>query len=424
VLWPVGEAFADRAPSQQAKQKTKAKRSAPTPTSLLALTGTYALTSLNGRPVRDAELAKSTVTFRPRGEVAVNAGCNGFGTKLSAKPSPNHILGFTQQIGPLISCPPNQARAEAVVSRLFSQTANIARASNTVTFFNATGTNIAQWTAVANVVPTQPEASAPQTGAPTPSPVRTFFGDYILTELNGRSVTGTPARPVPPPQQGMPAPQVAPAPENSVSQPSLFLREDGRVMGSSGCNQYNSALVTSSGGAARFGPIVTTKKACLNPNMRALETNYFSVLRQANRVVVSGSHIDLFAPNGRRSARLSSIGARGDAGPSLFGKRWILTRLNNVPVRGLNPPVIEFGANIATGNTGCNQFSIQHERSNGSSRFSNATMTERACADTGPNSLESRFIRALEAVSLVEISTTSLTLSSIDLRTKMVFEVQ
>jgi heat shock protein HslJ len=428
---PLSEAFADRAltPASKRQAKSKAhaapKRAAPAAAvNTLSLSGTYALSSVNGRSVRDVELAKSKVTFQPRGEVSVATSCYGFSAALESKSSPHQILGFTRVLAPAIGCPATQNRAHSAVMRLFIDTANIARAGNTITFFNATGLNIAQWTAIANTAPTQQEVSAPQLGAPAPTPVRAYFGDYILTELNGQPITSPPARQVRPPQQGAPEPQAAPAPASIITQPSLFLREDGRVMGSSGCNQYNSAMTRSPDGTVKFGPVVTTKKACLNPTMRAMENNFFSAMRRASRIDITASRIDLFAANGQRSARLSAIGARAEAGLSLYGKRWILRRINTLAVSTPNPPTIEFGATQATGNSGCNQFTIQHDRNNGRSRFSNAIMTRRACLDAQLNTLESRFMAALTATSITEISATTLTLSSADRRTALVFEVE
>lgn len=421
AVTPVGEAFADRGSPQQARSKAKTKRSATSrrvravaPATALTLSGTYILTSVDGRLVRTGDLAKSKVTFLPRGEVTVATACYGFGTALQSKPSPGQIVGFSLIPAPTIGCPTTQSQqANMTTMRLFRQTANIARAGNTITFFNDVGLNIAQWTAAPTPSPMQ-EARAPQTGAPPPTQVRVIFGDYVLTEMSGLLVsTASPQLPL----------TNAASPSTATSQqPTFFLRENGQVTGSSGCNQFNSALVRGSDGSTRFGLVVTTKRACLNPTMRATETAFFTAMRRAVRVDVSPSQVILFGPNGQPSARLSAIGARAEAGPSLYGKTWVLRRFNGTVINQPDPPTIVFSGNTASGSTGCgNQFDLNHTRQNGRSRFTNVIMTEMGCGDTRRNDLQIRYSAQLERVTSINVTATTLTLRSADNTTNMVF---
>jgi heat shock protein HslJ len=365
--------------------------------------------------VRDGELAKSKVTFLPRGEVSVATGCYGFSAILQSKSSPDQILGFSRILSPAIGCPSNQSQqANTTTMRLFRETANIARAGNTITFLNNVGNNIAQWTAAPSP-PAMQESRAPQPGAPQPSQVRVIFGDYVVTEVSGIIVSTVSAQ----------APSTNPAQPLTATaqQPTFFLRENGQVTGSSGCNQFSSVLVRGSDGSTRFGPVVTSKRACLNSTMRATETAFFMAMRRAVRVDVSASQVLLFGPNGQPSARLSAIGARGEAGPTLYGKTWVLRRFNGTVISQPDPPTIVFTGNKVSGSTGCfNQFDLDHSRQNGQSRFTNVIMTEMGCGDRRRNDLQIRYVTQLERVTIIVVTSNSLTLRSPDNTTNMVFD--
>lgn len=441
LLLPLNDAFADRSrhttqrPHVSAKQKPVTP---PTPTAALTLAGTFALTSVNGRPVRNAELAKSVVTFFANGEVRVQTACNVFGTLLQARAKPNQILGFGQTVHTTLPCTPPKLEAETGTTRLFYDTANIARAGSSVTFFDVNGVSIAQWTATA---PARNAAGQDQTASPpaavpvpvptaqraalsrgAPPPTRAYFGDYVLSELNGNPVTA----PVPVSPEAAPeAAPTRPSATNQLSptQPTMFLRENGNVTGSSGCNQYSSTLMRASDGTSRLGPVITSKKACLNRTTRALETTFFGALRRASRVDINADKVDIFAPNGQRTAQLSAVGAR-QAGPNFYGKKWILRRLNRVALSGTNLPTITFTDSQASGTTGCNNYTIDHVRRNGRSRFSGGIMTEMACVAAPGNGLEGRYMTALRTVTAIQITGSSLTMRSSDGRIVMVFAAE
>jgi heat shock protein HslJ len=435
LLLPLQDAYADRSRHHQKRAPRSAKMAAivpRTPAAALTLVGTYALTSVNGRPVRNAELAKSVVTFSANGDVLVQTACNRFGTLLQTRTTPNQILGFGQTVHTTLPCTPAKLEAETGTTRLFRDTANIARAGSSVTFFNANGVTIAQWTATvppsgavgqgqtvsspaAVPAPTGERATPPRGALPPP---RAYFGDYVLSALNGSPIGVA----VPVSSEAAPTRRSAIS-QLSPSQPTLFLRENGTVTGSSGCNQYTTTWVRAGDSMSRFGPVITTKKACLNRATRTLEAAFFGALRSASRVEVSADKIDIFGANDRLAAQLSAIGAR-QAGPNLYGKKWILRRLNGVALGTTNPPTITFTGNEASGTTGCNNYTIDHQRQNGRSRFRGGIMTEMACVAAPGNGLEGRYMSALRSISTLQITTTSLTMRSSDGRNVMVFAAE
>jgi heat shock protein HslJ len=416
---------ADAAPNRATKSERKAAKAAAQSTAALTLVGTYQLASITGREVRDPDLAKTRITFMPSGDVGIATACNQMGSRLQVRAAPGRILSFGQTLQTTMACEGGAGRAETQISQVIRDTANIARAGNRLTFFNTNGATLAQWT-VETPTQTSPEVSAPQPGAAAPQRFQATMGDYVLVELNGRPVRSPPARPVPAPSGapsiGMTTPEaVAPDARIVPSQPSMMLIEDGSVTGSGGCNRYTTRLVSGGRNIKRFEPVVSSKRACLDQGASRLENDYFNALRGAVRVDIREGRIDLYNRSGRRIARLASISARASAGPSLYGRNWVLRQFNQVPIRQTNPPTIKFDGDNASGTTGCNQFSFTHTRQNGRSRFTNGIATEMACAEPARMTLEARYMQAMSTITSMSISSTTLTLRSTDGRTVLVF---
>jgi heat shock protein HslJ len=68
--------------------------------------------------------------------------------------------------------------------------------------------------------------------------------------------------------------------------PTLSFDEQGGVHGSTGCNRF-SGEVTIEGAALTFGPLATTRMACLDPALGAQETTFLAAVES-----VSGYTID------------------------------------------------------------------------------------------------------------------------------------
>jgi heat shock protein HslJ len=79
----------------------------------------------------------------------------------------------------------------------------------------------------------------------------------------------------------------APIPET----PPFVVFEDGTVAGSSGCNDYTGSYEASDGSMG-FGPLATTRKACITPLM-GQETVYFELLAQVDSYEVKGDKLTL-----------------------------------------------------------------------------------------------------------------------------------
>jgi heat shock protein HslJ len=395
----------------------------PTPTDAPAITlsGTFALTRIGARPVRDPDLQASRLTFLPGFRVTGTTACNGFEGRLHTDRAKRKIVGFDDVIATEMGCPGPKGQAEATTLRLLDQTANIARAGSTITLFNAVGLTLAQFSAVdqnATRLATQqlptPEANAPQRGAPPPT--RAYFGDFVLSELGGQPVSLRPTA------NAIPQPVAPPNTRFLTILPTLYMREGGQATGLSGCNQYRTILSNTQDQPPRFGPVVSTTKRCLDRPTERAEREIVGALRQAARVDINQNRVNLLAADGTRLARFSS--ATGGAGrdASLFGTKWVLRSINGVIVSATNPPTMTFEGNQASGSTGCNRFNIAHNRRAGRSSFQNGAITKMACLDQGRSQLEQRFMESLTRVSILNVTSSQLNMRNNDGSTTLLFE--
>jgi heat shock protein HslJ len=369
-----------------------------------------------GRPVRDPDLALTRVTFLPRFDVTGETACNRFAGRVHTGTAANKIVGFENLTATEMACPPKKAQAEATTLRLLRDTANIARAGNSISLFNANGVMIAQLSS------TEPRAAAAQDarGAEpkATAPTRSVIGDYVLSELGGVPVA------VRTPPNVVPQPVTPPNTRFLTILPTLYLRDGGAATGLSGCNQFTTSIVVSPDLSQVFGPLASTRRRCLDRPTERTEREVQTAFRDARRVVASATRVTLYRTDGARLARFSSVSTRTNAAPSLFGTTWVLRSLTGARVPATNPPSIVFEGNQVIGNAGCNRFNMVHTRRSGRSRFQDGAMTRMACAETSRAQLESQFMSALGFVSNTSVTASQLTLSSEDGRTVLVFDAE
>jgi heat shock protein HslJ len=75
---------------------------------------------------------------------------------------------------------------------------------------------------------------------------------------------------------------------------SSGLTEDGFAAGSTGCNSFRGK-VERSGTRVKFGPLATTRMACLNPDLAGQEQRMLRVLQSADRMALAGERLTLHA---------------------------------------------------------------------------------------------------------------------------------
>lgn len=84
--------------------------------------------------------------------------------------------------------------------------------------------------------------------------------------------------------------------------PTLAFPEASRASGNGGCNQFNGPY-TQDGDILRFGPLVSTRRACVDTGGNRQESEYMGALRTTRSFVISGDELVLRA-YGREVVRL------------------------------------------------------------------------------------------------------------------------
>ena len=81
---------------------------------------------------------------------------------------------------------------------------------------------------------------------------------------------------------------------------TLNFGDDGRASGSAGCNSYGGAY-TERGDGLSFGPLMSTKRACVDERANRQEQRYLTALGAASRFELSGGRLTIFQGDGRGS---------------------------------------------------------------------------------------------------------------------------
>lgn len=74
----------------------------------------------------------------------------------------------------------------------------------------------------------------------------------------------------------------------------LFAAGEPRASGNGGCNQFNGSY-TRSGAALRFGPLASTRRACVDEAANRQETAYLRALESTTRYAVYDDLLVLYA---------------------------------------------------------------------------------------------------------------------------------
>lgn len=94
---------------------------------------------------------------------------------------------------------------------------------------------------------------------------------------------------------------------DSAQEPHLnFSASELRVSGSSGCNRLMGSF-EHKGSALKFGPLASTRMACLDPAMAAQEQQIFTQLQQVRGHRIQGDELTLLDATGQVVAKLHSV---------------------------------------------------------------------------------------------------------------------
>ncbi len=162
---------------------------------------------------------------------------------------------------------------------------------------------------------------------------------------------------------------------------SAVFTADGKVAGSSGCNQYSASYTTSGNSITISSPVASTMMACA-PAVMDQETAYVKALGNAKTYAVSGNTLTLSGADG------SAVAVYQSQGQDLAGTSWEVVGYNNgkqavTSVMGGVTMTADFGKDgNLTGNAGCNDYNGPYKVNGNQITIGPLASTKKACEQT------------------------------------------
>jgi len=179
--------------------------------------------------------------------------------------------------------------------------------------------------------------------------------------------------------------------------------KDGRVGGTSGCNNYSTTF-TVDGNQLTFGdPVASTMMACPEPIMEQ-ERDYMQTLAVTSTFEISNEELIFKDSNGNEVARFDAVEQ------GLEGTSWQVISYNNGK-GGVTSLIIgteitaKFGEDgQLTGNSGCNSYFAEFKTDGDNIIIGTAGSTEMACLEPeGVMEQEQQYLAALETADTYKI---------------------
>ncbi|MEN6343611.1 MAG: META domain-containing protein [Methanospirillum sp.] len=237
---------------------------ATVPAAESSLVGTWQLTSFlgaNGETVRAVAGSVPLVTFSRDGSVTGTAGCNHFTANYT-------VSGDRLSIGPTVSTlmacpvPTGLMDQEQRVFELFPLTAGYTISGSTLTLLDRSGNRIMTFDRAPGTV------SAPLVGT-------TWRLAGFADNATARSALAGPNA-------------------------TLLFSSDGRLSGTTGCNDV-SGTYTTNGNALSIGPLAVTERACADSAAAARERDLLAALGVATAYAIQGDRLIISDAAGSRT---------------------------------------------------------------------------------------------------------------------------
>ena len=236
-----------------------------------SLIGTWQLTSFlgtNGQTVGAVAGSVPLVTFSRDGSVTGTAGCNHFTANYT-------VSGNQLSIGPTVStlmacpAPAGVMDQEQRIFELFPLTAGYTITGSTLALLDRSGNRIMTFDRAPGTV------NAPLVGT--------------MWRLAGFTDNATARSAL------------------AGSNATLLFSSDGRLSGTTGCNDI-SGTYTMNGNALSFGPLAVTERACADPAATAQERDLLAVLGAATSYAIQGDRLTISNAAGNRAAEFNRAG--------------------------------------------------------------------------------------------------------------------
>jgi heat shock protein HslJ len=179
--------------------------------------------------------------------------------------------------------------------------------------------------------------------------------------------------------------------------------EDGRVGGSSGCNNYSTSYSVDGNMFTFSEPLASTLMACPEPIMEQ-ERDFTQALADTAEFEITNDELILNESNGNELARFDAVDQ------ALEGTSWQVMSYNNGK-GGVTSLIIgtEISANFGedgqlTGNSGCNSYFAEYEADGDNISIGPAGATEMACIEPeGVMEQEQQYLAALGTAAAYKI---------------------
>ncbi len=195
--------------------------------------------------------------------------------------------------------------------------------------------------------------------------------------------------------------------ESALSETTVMagFQVDGRMSGSTGCNNYNAAYTTD-GDTITISPGATTLMACPTPIM-AQESAFLDVLASATTYKIEGDEMELKDASGAVIAKFSDLEP-----VSLENSSWQVIGYNNSKQAVVSVIIgTEITANFGedgtlSGSAGCNNYTATYKVNGDNISIGPAAATRMFCPEPdGVMEQEVQYLAALETAStyLIEV---------------------
>jgi len=181
----------------------------------------------------------------------------------------------------------------------------------------------------------------------------------------------------------------------SVTVTALF--DAGTLSGSGGCNRYATTYEVSESSLTIPAPFAGTLKAC-PPAESAVESAYFQRLPRVASYSVDGNKLTLSDSSGKAILVYDAV----EPEKALLGEWNVLSYYTGNAIQSVvvgSHLTIDFGADTASGSSGCNTFHGAYEVNGNNIAIGPLATTRIACVSDELNKQETDYLAALELAS-------------------------
>jgi heat shock protein HslJ len=188
---------------------------------------------------------------------------------------------------------------------------------------------------------------------------------------------------------------------------------DGKMAGTSGCNQYTAAY-TLDGKKLAISGVATTAMAC-PPIPSALEKAYLAALERVATYAIRGGTLELATAEGTVGLRFAVAEA-----PALAKTRWVATMINTGTgavasvVAGSKVTAVFAEDGTVSGSGGCNTYNGPYKVDGASIEIGPLASTMMMCADPAVGQQETSYFAALDKAATYAFSGDRLQLRAVD----------